>query len=300
MGILTGTASVTRFNILSQPDELDFEQAAFFEIPPGSELRESVGFVPFEPGEPYEVGAKRYAFRIRVDRLRPDPVAVRERLRELIRAELQAGAPAVGSKKRKELRELAEEELVVGTMPSQQIIEGCMDGDILYLGSTAKNFLGVGVQLVRKIGVIVEPKTPWIDRKEQDIDSDIVTSREPGESVLGCRFLKALVGDREVIIEPESGLVRLQTEVTRISIAGEIMKDLLDYIKEGAEILTAKLLTGDSTFRFDALSFRVSNLKIETERHEHWTQLLDERLEKISDIYELLDKKYRELRPSME
>lgn len=300
MGLLNGTASVTRFNVISKPADLDFDQAAFTEIPPGSELRESLGFVPMEPGEPYEIGAARYAFRIRVDRLRPDPVAVRERLRELIRVEIEAGAPSVGPKKRKQLRELAEEELVVGTMPSQQIIEGTIDGDVLYVGSTAKNFLGVGVQMLRKIGVLVEPKTPWIDRKEQDIDSEIVASREPGESVLGCRFLKALVGaDRELLIEPESGLIRLQTEGTRISLAGEVMKDLLQYIKEGAEILSAKLLSGDAAFRFDALPFRVINLKIETARHEHWTETLDERLEKIADIYELLDRKYVELRPHM-
>ncbi len=299
MGLLTGAASVTRFNVLDKPAELDFEQAAFQEIPPGSEIRESLGFVPMEPGEPYEVGAARHAFRVRIDRLRPDPVAVRERLRELVRQEIESGAPSVSSKKRKQLRELAEEELVVGTMPSQQIIEGTIDGDLLYVGTTAKNVLGVVAQLVRRIGVIVEPKTPWIDRKEQDIDSEIVTTREPGESVLGCRFLKALVGDRELIVEPESGLVRLQTEGTRITLAGEVLKDLVKYLKDGAEVLTAKLVTGESAFRFDALPFRVSNLKVETGRHEHWTELLDERLEKIADLYELLDRKYKDLRPQM-
>lgn len=299
MGLLTGAASVTRFNVLSKPAEIDFDGAAFQEIPPGSEIRESLGCVPMEPGEPYQVGAARHAFRVRIDRLRPDPVAVRERLRELVRQEIESGAPSVSSKKRKQLRELAEEELVVGTMPSQQIIEATVDGDVLYVGSTAKNVLGVVAQLVRKIGVIVEPKTPWIDRKEQDIASDIVTTREPGESVLGCRFLKALVGDRELIVEPESGLVRLQTEGTRITLAGEVLKDLMKYLKEGAEVLTAKLVTGESAFRFDALPFRVSNLKVEMGRHEHWTEILDERLEKIADLYELLDRKYKDLRPQM-
>lgn len=300
MGLVTGTASVTRFNVLGKPAELDFESAAFQEIPPGSEVRESQGFVPMEPGEPYEVGAARWAFRVRIDRLRPDPVAVRERLRELIRAEIETGAVSVGPKKRKQLRELAEEELVLGATPSQAIIEAAVDGDVLYVGSTAKNYLGVVVQLVRRAGLTVEPKAPWIDRKEQDIDSDIVTTREPGESVLGCRFLKALVGDREVIVEPESGLVRLQTEGTRVTLAGEVMKDLLKYLKEGAEILTAKLITGDASYRFDALPFRISNLKVETERHEHWTDLLDERLEKIAAVYEILDRKYKDLRSEME
>ena len=299
MGLLTGAVSVTRFNVLSQPAELDFEPLAFAEIPPGSEVRESQGFVPMEPGEPYQVGAARYAFRVRIDRLKPDPVAVRERLRELVRAEIEAGAPVVSPKKRKELRELAEEELVVGTVPSQKIIEGVIDGNVLYVASTAKSYLGIVMQLLRKAAVIVEPKTPWIERKEQDVVSDAVEAREPGEAVLGARFLKALVGDREVLIEPESGLVRLATESTRVTLMGEVMKDLLKYLKEGAEVLTAKLVTGGAAFRFDAMPYRISNLRVEIGRHEHWTDLLDERLEKIGDVYDLLDRKYAELRPQM-
>ena len=45
MGLLTGAVSVTRFNVVNKPDEIDFEQASFQEIPPGSEVRESQGFV---------------------------------------------------------------------------------------------------------------------------------------------------------------------------------------------------------------------------------------------------------------
>ena len=300
MGLLTGTASVTRFNVLSRSPELDFESAAFQEIPAGSEVRESQGFVPMELGEPYEVGAARHAFRVRIDRLRADPVAVRERLRELVRGEVESGVPTVSSKKRKQLRELAEEELVLGAMPSQKYIEGCLDGKVLYVGSTAKAYLGIVLQLLRKVGVIAEPKAPWVDRKEQDVTSEILSTNEPGESVLGSRFLKALIGDREVILEPESGLVRLQTEGTRVTLAGEVLKDTLRYLKEGAELLSAKLVTGDSSFRFEALSFRVANLKVEAERHEHWTQLLDERLEKVGGLFELLDRKYADLRSKME
>ena len=37
-------------------------------------------------------------------------------------------------KKRKQLRELAEEELVLGAMPSQKFIEGCLDGKVLFVG----------------------------------------------------------------------------------------------------------------------------------------------------------------------
>ena len=114
MGLLTGSISISRFNVLAKPAELDFEPAAFREIMPGSQVRESVGFVPFEPEAPYEVGAQRWAFRVRIDRLKADPTGVRERLKQLVKTEMeQSGLPFVGSKKRKELRHLAEEELLV-------------------------------------------------------------------------------------------------------------------------------------------------------------------------------------------
>ena len=70
MGLLSGAASVTRFNLPVRPQEIDFEAAAFRAIAPGSEVRESVGFVPVEPEAEYAVGAGRWAFRVRVDRLR--------------------------------------------------------------------------------------------------------------------------------------------------------------------------------------------------------------------------------------
>lgn len=299
MGLLTGSVSITRFNIRHRPPEIEFDDARFTEIPPGSELRESKGFVPFELGAPYEVGASRWAFRVRIDRLRPDPTAVKERLQELIRGELEGGAAFVGSKKRKELRDLAEEELIIGTSPSTKIIEGVIDGDLLYVGSTAKAYLGIVMQLLRQIGIIVELKTPWGDRGQEDLESPLIDSQEPGESVWGCRFLRCLMADRELMIEPESGYVRLQTEETRVVVTGAVRKDLRHYLDQNAELLTAKLLTGETSFRFEGMSFRISSLRVEAGRHEHWTELLDERLEKINDVWELVERKYDEHRSEM-
>ncbi len=296
MGLLSGSASITRFNIISRPEEPDFEQVRFTEIPPGSELRESTGFVPIEPEAPYQAGQSRFLFRVRIDKLRPDPTAVKERLKELIKSEMEmTSLPFVGPKKRKHLRELAEEELIVRAVPRSKIIEGCLDGDVLYVASTAKSLLGTVAALLRQIGVVVEPKAPWIDNDEAELESELLTTREPGESVLGCRFLRALVGDREVLFEPESGLVRLQTGEARITLSGGVLGDLLKYIERGAEVLSAKLVLGESSFRFDGLSFRINALRIETDRHEHWTELLDERLEKIAAVFEVLDTKYTEL-----
>ena len=169
----------------------------------------------------------------------------------MIRAELDAGTAYVGTKRRKELRHLAEEELVVGTTPSSKIIEAVIDGDVLYVASTAKAYLGIVMLLLRQVGVIVELKTPWGDRGQEDLESDFVATNEPGESVWGCRFLRNL-GDRELLIEPESGLVHLQTEETRVTITGAVRIDLHRYVEDGAEILGAKMLTGETSFRLDA------------------------------------------------
>lgn len=296
MPLLTGPASITRFNVHHIPDEPDFEQARFQAIQPGSELRESSGFIPFEPDAPYEVGTRRYAFRVRIDKLRPDPTAVRERVRDLIKSELEmTGGVMVGPKKRKEFRQLAEEELIMQAVPSWKILECCLDGPLLYIASTSKSDLGIVVQLLRRIEILVEPKTPWIDAGEGEIESELVTTREPGESVRGCRFLKALLGDREILFEPESGMVRLQTRDTRVMLGGAVLKDLRGYLEREMEILSAKLIYGEAAFRFDALSYRLSGLRVEAGRHEHWTELLDERLANIAEVFDVLDRKYGEL-----
>ena len=87
MGLLSGTASVTRFAVGQRPVEPDFERWAFEEIQPGAEVRERVGFVPFEPGAVYRIGHERWAFRVRCDVVRPDGGAVRERLAQLVATE---------------------------------------------------------------------------------------------------------------------------------------------------------------------------------------------------------------------
>lgn len=300
MGLLSGSISVTRFNVAPFSEEPEFEEARFFEIEPGSEVREQVGFVPMEPDAPYTVGHGRYAFRVRIDRLKPDPTAVKERVKQLVKVEMEStGAPFVGAKKRKELRELAEEELIVRATPTSKIIECCLDGQVLYVASTAKSFLGTVAAQLRKIGLVAELKTPWLDRDDGEIESEMVEAYEPGQSVLGCRFLKALVEDPEVMIEGEAGSVQLKTASAHVSLRGAVLGDLHRYIERGAEILSAKVVTADASYRFDALNYRINGLKVETERHDHWTQLLDERLEQIVAAYEMLDRKYVEHLPRL-
>ena len=301
MGLLSGTLSVTRFNVSVPPEGPDFERARFWAIEPGSEVRERMGFIPYEIESPYEVGQGRWIFRVRIDKIRADPTAVKERTKELVRAEIEtSGRPFVGAKTRKKLRELAESELCAGQIPRTKIIEGCIDGSVLYVASTAKTFLGTVLTLLRQAGVEADFKAPWLDEApEANEMSDIVIPKEPGQSVLGCRFLRTLLEDPEVMVEPETGSVRLATREAKATLTGAVLHDLFRFLEEGAEILSAQLHVGPVLMRFDALSYRLNGVKLEPVRNEHWTMDLDQRLEQIANVFETLDNKYRELKDKM-
>jgi len=165
------------------------------------------------------------------------------------------------------------------------------------VGSTAKSWLGMVLALLRQAGVAAELKAPWLDEApEADETSDIVMPDEPGESVLGCRFLRALLDEPEVMVEPEKGSVRLATREARVTLAGGVLRELFRYLEEGAEILSAKLLLGPIPLRFEALSYRLQSLRLEPVKAEHWTIELDQRLEQIAAVWEQLDAKYAALR----
>ncbi|MFL6194068.1 MAG: hypothetical protein ACJ75H_07850 [Thermoanaerobaculia bacterium] len=291
---MSSTVAVTRFNVAVPPEGPDFERARFWEIEPGSEVRERMGFVPFEIDAPYEVAQGRYVFRMRIDRIRPDATAVKERLRELIKTEMEAtGKTFVGSKTRKKLRDLAEAESAMRQAPRTRIVECCIDGSILYVASTAKTYLGTVLTLLRQAGVEGDFKAPWFDEAPETSEmSDVVIPKEPGQSVIGCRFLRVLLEDPDVMVEPENGSVRLATREARVSLAGAVMNDLYAYLEEGAEILSAKIYVGAVPLRLDALSYRLSGLKLEPVKNEHWTIDLDQRLEQIASVFETLDTKY--------
>jgi hypothetical protein len=293
--LLSGSAAITRFRVTSRPDEPDFDRLAFAPILPSSEARESIGFVPFAPDAPYLVGSQRWAFRVRVDRRKAEASAVRERLQQLLATELElTGREFVGSKRRRELKELAEAELLVGATPRTKVIECCLDGKVLYVASTAKAYLGVVLEVVRRIGVVADYLTPWpaVGEFEDDGLPEIVETREPGQSILGCRCLKLMLEDPEVLLEPEAGSARLRTRQARISLAGDVMADVFAYLEAGAEILSAKLVIGDFRFGFDGLSWRISGLRFERQRFEHWIEALDARLLRISALFEWLDEAY--------
>ncbi|MEO8505608.1 MAG: hypothetical protein ABI609_17060 [Acidobacteriota bacterium] len=294
MPLLSGSAAVTRFRVTSRPEAPDFDRLAFAPILPASEVRESIGFVPCEPDAPYLVGSQRWAFRVRIDRRKPETTAVRERLKQLLATELElTGRQFVGAKRRKELKQLAEDELLVGTNPRSKVIECCLDGKVLFVASTAKAYLGVVSVLVRRIGIATDFLTPWPTTEFEDQGlSDIVETHEPGQSVRGCRCLSLMLDNPEVLLEPESGGAKLRTRQVSVSLAGNVAADVFAYLDAGAEILSARLVIGEFRFAFDALSWRISGLRFEKHRYEHWIEALDARLLRITALFEWLDNAY--------
>ena len=292
MGFLTGGLSCTRFNVVTLPESVDFEQAAFQAIQPGSNIMESSGFIAFELDEPFEFGKNRYAFRVRIDKINVDATLVKERLRELIKTELDRGEH-IGAKKKKKLKELATDEILSQSQPRSKVIEGVIDQGLLYVGSTSKSHLGLVLALLQKVGVEVEYKTPWLDAGLEEELSEIVDLKEPGQSLYGCQFLKALINDGEFFAEPERGSVKLATNTNaKVTLSGEVLGELDRYIEDGAEILAAKMLFNEIPFTFDGLAYRLNGLKLETIKESHWTEVLDARLELLAGVWEKLDEKY--------
>lgn len=295
MGLLSGSVSCTRFNVLSVPEAVDFTAVPFHGIQPGSERRESVGIVPYELEEPFEIGASQWGFRVRFDRLRVDSTLLKERCRELIKLESQqVGYPS--RSKIKALKMLAEEELLAESKPVTQIIECFMDRSTLLVGSTAKRSLGTLCAELKKCGVEVAPKTPWLDAGQEEEGESFVDPKDPVQSVLGCRFLRSLLDDPEVFLEGHRGHVKLATrDGGEVVIKGAVGPDLDKHFAEDSEILAAKLVLDKLTFTLDALSFQIKGLRMPSLRSEHWSELLKARVEPIQELWTYLDEKYHQI-----
>lgn len=295
MGLLAGAVACTRYNVIAvPPDEINFELVPFRPVLPGSAVREREGFVPFEPDEPYEVGARKWAFRIRVDKVTPDTTAVNERVKELVKTELEHVGP-ISPKVRQQLRQQAEDEMMQHPMPKSQIIECVMDENVLYVGTASKTHLGRVTELLKRIGVEVDFKTPWLDAGQEDVMSELVEIKEPGQSLWGCHFLKKLLSDPEVFLEPESGSVKLiSAEGVKVGLSGPVLNEVDRMLQDGAELLSAKLMIEEGfAFALDGLSYRISAFKLDIVKGVHWTEALDTRLDKIKQLWEWLDTKYQ-------
>jgi hypothetical protein len=300
MSLLGKSVSITRFNV-GMPPAPDWGKLRFYEIEQGSEVRERVGIVPFDfddllftdVGSPYHIGMARWVFRLRVDKRTPDATAVKERVRQLVKVEVDAGV-GVTPKKRRQFKTLAEAESLLGQKPKTTLVECVIEKGVLYVASTAKSLLGLVVSTLRQAGIVTELKTPWLDEAPPEgVDaSDIVDVKEPGQSVLGCRFFSALMEDPEVMVEPEAGSVHLRTREAGLRLSGAVLNDLHRYVEEGAEVLSAKIILGAVPMRFDAFSYRISGMKLGDLQGERWHERLNQRLEQLTAIWGKLDEKY--------
>lgn len=293
MGLLNGAVSCIRFNVLAMPEELDFSLIPFHAIAPGSLLRERSGFVPYEPGADFEIGTGVWAFRVRIDKIQLDSTLIQERLKELIQVEEEQVGPPSPQTRRK-LKLLAEEELMQHPMPKSKIIECYMTRQTLFVGSTAKGHVGTVLELLKKIGVEVDFKTPWIDLGLDEGNSDVLDLKEPGQSLWGSQFLRWLLNDSEVLLEPEKGSVKLlSTDGARITLAGPVIQEVDRFLEDGAEILSAKILIDTFAFQFDGLAFRINSLRLDPFKSLHWIERLENRMDKLKEVWDLLEKKFQ-------
>lgn len=296
MGLVSGSLSVSRFEVAARPAEPDFEAFAFEPLPPGTERRESIGFVPLEPEAPFRIGHDLWAFRIRFDRVRPDPTAVAERLRAYERSEAEAaGVEHLPSRRRRELKTLAEEEIARQTPPRTVFVEGALDGHRLYLASTARSRLGSCLALLRGIGVEAHPKAPWLDAGVEPELLPGVRFAEPGASAHGCRFLRALIEEGEAMAEPVAGAARVALGDVEVALKGAIHVELFRLFEQGGEPLSAKLVSEHGTFRFEAPTYRIAGLKAENEAMGGWIERLDGRIERLRELFDWLDDRYARL-----
>lgn len=293
MGLISGSVACCRYNVTTMPESIDFESFAFRAIQPGSSLRERHGFVPYEPGETYEVGHGRWAFRVRFDKVHLDSTTINERLKELIKIETEnAGPPS--AKTIQSLKRLAEDEQMERPMTKSKIIECYIDGTLLYIGATSKNYLGSILELLRNVGVEAEVKNPWMDEGFREEEGEHLEVKEPGQSVRGCRFLQALLNDRDVMVEPEAGNVKLVTdEGAKVGLAGPVNNELDRYLDRGSEVVMAKLLVGEMQFTLDGFSYKLSGLALDNYKKLHWIERLEARMEKIAYVWDFLDAKYQ-------
>lgn len=292
MPLLTGSVACTRFSVVAAPAEIDFDSVRFRALQPGSQLRESSGFVPYEPEESYLIGNRLWAFRIRLDQKKVDANQLKERVRELIKVERDAVGPP-SMKKIQDLRKLAEEELLERQSSSTKIIECLLDDHTLYVGTVAQSNLGLVSALLLKVGVQLEFKTPWIEAGLEPLAADHVDYQDASQSILGCHFLKWLLNDPDVFPEVEQGQAKLVTgNGTTVTLKGTIQSDLDRFLDDGSDLLSLKLLFEDTLFTLDGLSFRLAGLKVNPYKSDHWTGTLQSRLDRIRDVWEALDGKF--------
>jgi len=295
MGLLSGSLACSRFNVVSLPAVIEFDRLTFAAIPPGSSRVESIGFLPFEPGEPWEVGVERYAFRVRKDKIAVDATQLKELIREMVAVEKQSSGQMPNRKRMSQIKDQALEELLAVTPPRTRIVECYLDRHVLYLGTTSKAQISAILSLLNTLGIQVEFKTPWLDHKLEKDAPDWLDLREPDQSPLGCEFMVKIAHDQEVFLESIKGSVRLATpDGAMVSLRGVVGPELDRFLAAGAMVLSAKLQLGELPLTFDGTHFRIASFKARAFKAEHWTSRLEGRMEQVQATFEFLEEKFQE------
>lgn len=243
--------NATRYHVDSTKG-FDLEAIEFREIQPGSEIRESVGVVPMWSGVDMKAWDGAYAFRVRVDTRRPNATKVRERVRQMVEVELEHGAAIVGPKKRRELKALAEEELIFEAEIKMKMIEVYILGEDLLIGSASDSDVDRVVGLLRKVGIAPEPVFPW----GQDV----------ADGSSGREFLGRLSMSRgeELWINSVDGAVKINLPEGRVSATGSIGQVLSLLHNKPHEIISAKVILGmdaeGGEFHLDGFPWRIRGL----------------------------------------
>lgn len=292
MGLLSGTLSCTRMNVVAAPERVEFQTQPFRSLQKGSSLTQSQGFIPFELDEPFDVWPGGAAFRVRIDTLIPDATLLRERLKELVKIETeQVGRPSL--RRLRQLKDQAEDELRAQQSPKTKIIECVLDHHILYIGSTAKQHLGSVIALMRNVGVELAFKTPWLEQGEDQEPPAFLKIRDPAQSVLGCQFLRHLLNQPDIFLECQRGFVKLVTaDGSDITLRGAVTSHVNRFLAEDTAFMVAKIIVEDAAFQFDAFSYRISGLKGSDPGGDHWIEKLEARLDQLKAVWDFLDERY--------
>lgn len=284
MGLMKGSVSVCRFRIA--PFEPDFSKATFEEIPAGSEIRRSMGFVPMKLNAhaELEISSKVWAGRMRVDEIKPDPESVADHYEELCAQELESGTQAIGGRRRRELKAQAVAFMSIGTPPKRRYAEWVLDGETLYVGSTNKSDVGEVLGLMRRCGAgSPDALVPWAELPK--MESSILEF-----NAWGPRFLRHLFEvESGRSFELEDGKVAMVGGDCKISLSGEIAPDVVHHLEQGAEIVSAKLKARAFCCTLDAERWWIKGASIEVEPADSWVEALLMRVGAIADVFDALD-----------
>jgi hypothetical protein len=273
--MLDGSFACTRLQIVSPVDTVDFGLLPYRPIIQASTIRESFGFIPPEVATDYQVGHKRWAAKLRIDRRNPDPTKVRLAKRDAVAHEANLSpSGVVSNKRRREIQHEVEESLLPDTEARASVVDVVIDGDIVFVGTASETDSSIVQSALRDIGVEAALVNSW-------------PSLDEGAGFLSSVAMREQDG---MMIEPEKGAVIMDPPNDMhptISLSGAVTQECLRLISQGYMPRKAKIVWGDMTLTIGA-DGKCRGMKVEA-HGETWTDALDIRIEALHELYAQLD-----------